>query len=63
MNIKILKIKKTLKIIDVMGGGQASLCDIETAYQLGSLIAREGWILLNGGRTAGIMEAFLCKNT
>jgi len=48
--------KKTL-IIGVMGGGNASLKDTEAAYLLGSLIAKQGWILLNGGRNAGIMEA------
>lgn len=40
-----------------MGGGAADQADIENAYSLGSLIANQGWILLNGGRNAGIMEA------
>ena len=44
-------------IIGVMGGGTASPNDLEIAYQLGSLIAQNGWVLLNGGRRAGIMEA------
>jgi len=44
-------------IIGVMGGGQASAANIQTAYELGTLIARQGWILLNGGRNAGIMDA------
>ena len=44
-------------IIGVMGGGSASPEDLQDAYQLGSLIAAEGWILLNGGRNAGIMQA------
>ncbi len=44
-------------IVGVMGGGAAAPRDIEDAYRLGSLIAREGWILLNGGRNAGIMDA------
>ena len=44
-------------IVGVMGGGSASAEDIQSAYHLGSLIAAEGWILLNGGRKAGIMEA------
>ena len=44
-------------IIGVMGGGAASPADVEIAFQLGGLIARQGWILLNGGRNAGIMEA------
>lgn len=45
-------------IIGVMGGGKAaSPVDCQIAYRLGELIAREGWLLLNGGRPAGIMEA------
>ena len=41
-----------------MGGGEtASAEDCETAHRLGGLIAQEGWVLLNGGRPAGIMEA------
>ena len=44
-------------IIGVMGGGTASSHDLESAHQLGGLIAQNGWVLLNGGRNAGIMEA------
>ena len=44
-------------IIGVMGGGNASEADFQTAYELGALIAKQGWLLLNGGRSAGIMEA------
>ena len=44
-------------IVGVMGGGQASAPDIQAAYELGALIADQGWILLNGGRNAGIMDA------
>ena len=44
-------------IVGVMGGGQASPPDIQAAYELGALIAVQGWILLNGGRNAGIMDA------
>ena len=44
-------------IVGVMGGGRASATDIQSAYQRGALIAKQGWILLNGGRNAGIMEA------
>jgi predicted Rossmann-fold nucleotide-binding protein len=40
-----------------MGGGEANEQDIASAYRLGGLIAKEGWVLLNGGRPAGIMEA------
>ncbi|GAB4113726.1 MAG: hypothetical protein Kow00103_06210 [Candidatus Caldatribacteriota bacterium] len=31
--------------------------DYQRAYQVGALIAKEGWILLNGGRSSGVMEA------
>ncbi|MDD2389250.1 MAG: TIGR00725 family protein [Desulfobacterales bacterium] len=48
---------KTSLIIGVMGGGTASAEEIEAAYLLGSLIAKQGWILLNGGRNTGIMDA------
>ncbi len=44
-------------IIGVMGGGTAESVDIDNAYRLGILIAENNWILLNGGRNAGIMEA------
>lgn len=44
-------------IIGVMGGGRADADQTEMAYQLGKRIAAEGWVLLNGGRRAGIMEA------
>lgn len=48
---------KKLLIIGVMGGGNATPGDEKDAYHLGSLIARQGWILLNGGRNTGIMDA------
>ncbi len=44
-------------IIGVMGGGEASSEEMKNAYELGRLIAKKGWTLLNGGRPAGIMEA------
>ncbi len=44
-------------IIGVMGGSKASPRDMEDARELGRRIAREGWVLLNGGRPCGIMEA------
>lgn len=46
------------KVIGVMGPGQgATPSEIEQAYQLGELIAANGWILLTGGRNAGVMAA------
>ncbi|MFP4347495.1 MAG: TIGR00725 family protein [Thermodesulfobacteriota bacterium] len=44
-------------VIGVMGGGQASSKAVEAAYRLGKRIAEQGWVLLNGGRNAGIMAA------
>jgi uncharacterized protein (TIGR00725 family) len=44
-------------IVGVIGAGRASAPDEENARQLGELIAREGWIVLSGGRNAGVMNA------
>jgi uncharacterized protein (TIGR00725 family) len=45
-------------IVGVIGGGDKVLPEnYDLAYRLGGLIAKEGWVLLNGGRPAGIMEA------
>lgn len=44
-------------VIGVMGGGEASAEVAETAYELGRMIAERGWVLLNGGRDSGVMDA------
>ncbi|MDA3936275.1 MAG: TIGR00725 family protein [Actinomycetota bacterium] len=44
-------------IIGVMGGSEADQPTLVAAEKLGALIAREGWVLLSGGRSAGVMEA------
>lgn len=44
-------------IIGVMGGGEADKATCACAHELGRLIAEEGWVLLNGGRDAGVMTA------
>jgi len=44
-------------IIGVMGGGQVNEADARDACHLGQLIAQQGWMLLNGGRNCGIMDA------
>lgn len=44
-------------IIGVMGGGNVTSQIEHQAYELGALIAKQGWILLNGGRNAGVMAA------
>jgi uncharacterized protein (TIGR00725 family) len=45
-------------IIGVMGPGEnASPEENELAYALGAAIARQGWIVLTGGRSFGVMDA------
>lgn len=45
-------------IIGVMGGGEsAPESAVRDAYRLGELIAGAGWVLLCGGRGAGVMDA------
>jgi uncharacterized protein (TIGR00725 family) len=45
-------------IVGVMGAGdQATQQDVENAYRLGQHIASEGWVVLSGGRNAGVMDA------
>ncbi len=48
---------KRKPVIGVMGGSKASPEVCETARRLGALIAERGWVLLNGGRDAGVMAA------
>ena len=44
-------------IVGVMGPGQADPETLTRAYQLGYQIADQGWVLLTGGRAAGVMAA------
>ncbi|HEY9873747.1 MAG TPA: TIGR00725 family protein [Candidatus Obscuribacterales bacterium] len=54
--IWLLPMKKI--VIGVMGpGANASKIDLQNAYELGQLIAQQGWVLLTGGRNAGVMDA------
>jgi uncharacterized protein (TIGR00725 family) len=49
---------KKCPIIGVMGAGDnATGSATRHAYTLGQLIAQEGWVLLNGGRNCGVMDA------
>lgn len=51
-------LEKPKIIVGVIGPGEsASNEEIHLAYQLGKLIAREGWITLSGGRNVGVMDA------
>ena len=45
-------------LIGVMGPGErATRAERETAFALGQRIAQQGWVLLTGGRAAGVMAA------
>ena len=44
-------------LIGVMGGAIVGDDVSRLAYDMGRLIAEHGWVLLNGGRNAGVMEA------
>jgi uncharacterized protein (TIGR00725 family) len=45
-------------IIGIIGPGEsATEDDIKNAYLLGKFIAENGWILLTGGRNAGVMHS------
>lgn len=44
-------------VVGVIGAGRASVRDEEYARSLGELLAREGWVVLSGGRDAGVMRA------
>ena len=44
-------------VIGVMGGGNADAATMEAAHRVGVLVAESGWVLLNGGRDAGVMRA------
>ncbi len=44
-------------VIGVVGGSQVDPRTVEFACELGRLIASSGWVLLNGGRPTGVMEA------
>ena len=44
-------------VIGVMGGCSVDMAAAQAAYDLGRGIAENGWILLNGGRPTGAMDA------
>lgn len=46
-----------LPIIGVMGGGESPKEISLLARALGHALATEGWVVLNGGRNAGVMAA------
>lgn len=45
-------------LIGVIGGGDSATPEeVQTARTLGGLIARKGWVVINGGRRVGCMDA------
>jgi len=44
-------------IVGVMGGSEPSHKSAEASWELGRLVAERGWIVLTGGRAAGVMAA------
>lgn len=44
-------------VIGVMGGSASAPSTLEAARRLGRLAAEAGWVVLTGGRPAGVMEA------
>ena len=44
-------------VIAVVGAGRASGAAVENARELGRLITENGWVLITGGRNAGVMKA------
>ena len=52
-----MTMQRTMFVVGVMGGGDVAAAQLSAARRLGRLIASEGWVLLNGGRRAGVMHA------
>ncbi len=46
-------------IVGIMGPGKTTGEVLETAYELGYAIAQHDWVLLTGGRRAGVMHEAL----
>ncbi|MGH7508514.1 MAG: cytochrome [Gemmatimonadales bacterium] len=44
-------------VIGVMGAGEPQSLTLHAARRLGQLAAEAGWVVLTGGRPAGVMEA------
>jgi uncharacterized protein (TIGR00725 family) len=44
-------------VIGVMGGSASAPSTLDAARRLGRLAAEAGWVVLTGGRPAGVMEA------
>jgi hypothetical protein len=44
-------------VVGVVGTGKDGGSAVQAARQLGELIAAEGWVVVSGGRNAGVMKA------
>jgi uncharacterized protein (TIGR00725 family) len=44
-------------VVGIMGGSIAETSALEAARRLGRLVAEAGWVVLTGGRPAGVMDA------
>ncbi|GKS60365.1 hypothetical protein YTPLAS18_38920 [Nitrospira sp.] len=53
------RVRRTTRkpVIGVMGPAKAGLRELADARALGELIARQGWVLLTGGKASGVMDA------
>lgn len=50
--------KMSRMVVGVMGPGKDAGREVlDAAFELGRLIAQAGWVLLTGGRNAGVMDA------
>src|SRR5688572_24378440 len=46
-----------IPLIAVVGSGREIEAAVANARELGKLIAENGWVLITGGRNAGVMKA------
>ena len=54
----VLEVKMTRKpVIALVGTGRDIEPALSNARELARLIARNGWVLITGGRNAGVMKA------
>jgi uncharacterized protein (TIGR00725 family) len=45
-------------VVGIMGAGEGARAeDLALAERLGELVARQGWVVLTGGRAVGVMDA------
>ena len=52
-----MKTRSRKLIVAIIGAGRDTEPAISNAHELGRLIAENGWVLITGGRDAGVMKA------